>query len=272
VGSGAIKISSPVEQRYRQHTIIRRNPMNNDNKNGDKNPGSNLVSLGKDLVALLRDFTLFALAFLLLLFPKAFNTVLVNAGFEEGSIVGFKWKSKLIESDAALKEAQATITDLRSQLDKMSQTLTDAHAKLNDPSLKDQISKLDEENKQLKTASSSVEASVAATIASNASLVEKAHDATSSNTVWGVVFGGDAKLDVAKYEVEVTAPKLGLPNASVYFRQGYYRSVSVVGNRSDAERVRYAATKKRPDAYVVDMSTWCPRNNEKPGYRECLSP
>jgi len=246
--------------------------MNTDSKNGGKNPVSNFVSLGKDVVALFRDFALIGIAFLLLIFPNAFNTLLVNAGFEEGSIVGFKWKSKLVESDAALKEAQATITDLRSQLDKMSQALADAQAKLNDPSLKDEISKLNEESKQLKRASSSVEASVAATIASNAPLVEKAQSITSSSTIWGVVFGGDTKLDGAKYEVEVNAPKLGISNASVYFRQGYYRSVSVVRSRSEAEQARYAAIKKRPDAYIVDMSKWCPRNVEKPGYRECLSP
>lgn len=246
--------------------------MNSDGKSGDKASASNFVALGKDLVALLRDSALFVLALLLLVFPKVFNTMLVNAGFEEGSVVGFKWKSKLVQSDTALKDAQTTITDLKAQLDKMSQALVDAQAKLGDPSLKDQISKLEEENKQVKTASSQVEASVAASIASNAPLVEKAQSAASSNTTWGIVFGGDTRLDAAKYEVETAASKLGIPNASVYFRQGSYRSVSVVEDGSQLKKTLYKAQARRPDAYIVNMSTWCPRTNEKPGYLECVVP
>ena len=50
------------------------------------------IIIGKDLFALLRDFSLFLLAALLLLFPAQLNDILMRAGFEEGSVVGFKWK------------------------------------------------------------------------------------------------------------------------------------------------------------------------------------
>lgn len=233
---------------------------------------SSLVAVWKDLIALLRDAGLFAIAVLLLFFPTTLNTVLVKAGFEEGSLVGFKWKAKLVESDTALKEAQATITDLRAQIDKMSKTLTDAQAKLDDPSLKDQISKLKEESKQLGIASSRVEASVQTTIASTAPLVEKAQSVVSTTPKWGVVFSADSTLDAAKYEIEVMAPKFEIPNASIYLRQGSYRSVSVVEDRAQAEQVLFKAKAKRADSYIVNMATWCPRTTEKPGYRECLTP
>jgi hypothetical protein len=254
--------------------------MNTDDKSGvkngakdkAKNSASNFVALGKDLVALLRDLALFVLALLLLVFPTTFNTVLSNAGFEEGSFVGFKWKPKLLNSDAALKEAQALITDLREQNDKMSKALGDAQSKLNDPAFKEQLAKLEEANKQLNVASSKVEDSVASTIASNAPLVEKVQNAVDTNTKWGVVFSGDATLDGAKYEVETIAPKLRIPNASIYFRQGSYRSVSVVNNRPEAEQVLPKAKQRRADAYIVNMSNWCPNSNEKNGYRECVSP
>jgi hypothetical protein len=244
-----------------------------DAKNAKKNSPVNLIALGKDLVALLRDFALFVLALLLLVFPTTFNSVLTNAGFEEGSLVGFKWKSKLVESDAALKEARATITDLKAQLDKTSQALADTQAKLNDPSIKEKLAQLEEENKQLDATSSKVEASVANTIRSNAPLVEKAQTAVATNTTWGVIFSGDATLDKAKYEVETVAPKLGIPNASIYLdRNGSYRSVSVVDSRSQAEQILPKAKQRRDDAYIVNMSHWCPTATEKNGYRECVSP
>ncbi|MCI0390047.1 MAG: hypothetical protein MOB07_14955 [Acidobacteria bacterium] len=243
--------------------------MSNDTKN-DANSLSTFVGIGKDIVALLRDSALFILALLLLVFPSKFNTILVSAGFEEGSIVGFKWKSGLVQSDNALKEAQATITDLRAQLDKMSKTLAEAQPQLSDTSLKDNISKLQEENKQLNIATSMVEATVQSTIDSNAPLVGKIPSA--ANTRFGVVFSGDATLEQAKYEAETIAPKLGIPNASIFFREGMYRSVSVVDDRMTADQVLSKARRRRGDSYIVTMRTWCPRAEEKNGYQECISP
>jgi hypothetical protein len=212
---------------------------------------------------------LFFLALLLLSFPGTFYGVLTSAGFEEGSLVGFKWKSKLVESDGALKEARSTMADLKSQLEKTSQALADAQTRLNDPSLDETVAKLEEENKKLTAASDAVEVSISKTIASNASLVERAQTAVSANAVWGVVFSGDATLDAARYEVTVVAPKLGIPNASLYFRQNSYRSVSVVESRAQAEQVLAKAKQRRADAYIVNLSTWCPDGVEKDGYREC---
>lgn len=176
------------------------------------------------------------------------------------------------ESLAALKEAQALITDLREQNDKMSKALADAQSTFNDPALKERFAKLEETNKQLNVTSSKVENSVASSIASNASLVEKVQDAVDTNTMWVVVFSGDPTLDAAKYEVDTVAPKLGIPNASIYFRQGSYRGVSVVGSKSEAEQILPKAKQRRADAYIVNMSNWCPNSNEKSGYRECVSP
>jgi hypothetical protein len=236
----------------------------------DKNIFSTWLPLGKDSVALLRDGSLFVLVLLLLFFPSTFNSLLSNAGFEEGSFVGFKWKPKLLDSDKALKEAQGLITDLKEQNDKLSKALGDAQGKINDPALNEQYAKLEESNKQLNIASSQVEQSVASTIASNASLVDKVQSGTDSRTTWGVVFSADGKLDEAKHEVEIVAPKMGLPNPSIYLRRGSYRSVSVSGSRAEAEQALAKAKQRPSGGEIVNMSTWCPNSNEKNGYRECV--
>jgi hypothetical protein len=234
--------------------------------------GSEFVTLGKDLVALFRDSSLFVVALLLFFFPAKLNTVLTEAGFEEGSLIGLKWKAKLVDSDAALKEARATIIDLKTQLDKTSQALVDAQAKLNDPSLKERLGRLEAENKQLDAASAKVADSVTSAIYQNAAVIEKALSSVSSNTNWGVIYGGDTALDKARYEKDVIAPKLGIHDVTIFFRQGYYRSVSVVGSRPQAEQALSKAKLRRADAYIVDMSKWCPNSAEKNGYRECTAP
>jgi hypothetical protein len=231
---------------------------------------SEAISVWKDLVSLLRDSSLLLLAVLLIAFPTRLNSVLVSAGFEEGSVVGFKWKSKLVDSDAALKETRATISDLQKKNDEMAKALAEANAQINDPALKENIAKLEQENKQLMVTTQQVQASVSNTIASNAPLVDKALSVTTANK-WGVVFSGDSTLESAKYEVDVVAPKLGLPNPSIYFRQGSYRSVSVVADKQQADQILPKAKMRRQDAYIVNMSTWCPTFNQRTGYFECTA-
>jgi len=241
-------------------------------KGENKRSFSNLLALGKDTVTFLRDLALFVLAFLLIALPTTFNTILSNAGFEEGSFVGFKWKPKLLKADAALIQAQATIAELKEQNDKMSKALGEAQTKLTDPVLKEQIAKLEEKNKQLIVTSSKVEDSVASTIESNAPLIEQVQNTSDTKAKWGIVFSGDPTLDAAKYEVEVIAPKLKIPNSSIYYRQGSYRSVSVVASRTEAQQVLPNAKQRRSDAYIVNMTNWCSNSNDKGAYKECVSP
>lgn len=230
---------------------------------------SALVAVGKDLVALLRDAALLVIAVLLVMFPVTFNTILQKAGFEEGSLVGFKWKAKLVENDAALKEAQALISSLKEQNDKLNQTLTEAQQQSPNENLKQQLSSLEQSNAQLQVASSKVAASLANTISSNAPLVRKAQNAIGTSTSWGVVFGGDTALQPALYEVNYASKKLGIADVHVYARQGSYRSVALASERSQADQLLVLAKARRPDAYVVNMQTWCPSSEDKGDYREC---
>lgn len=235
------------------------------------NPGSlveRLVGIGKDIVVLLRDATLLGIACLLLLFPARFNTLLVNAGFEEGSIVGFKWKAKLVQADDALKESQTIIADLKAQLEKTTQALSEASARTGDQAIKSSISRLEEESRQVGAASAQVAASVRSTIASNAPLVEKAQAAVSASGGWGVVFGSDVSLAAARDEI-VRASKKGIPGAGVYFRNGYYASIATVDNRAKAQDYLMIAKTFRPDAYIASMATWCGNPQQREGFVEC---
>ncbi len=140
------------------------------------------IAVGKDAITLLRDVTLLSLAVLLVAFPTTFNSILVDAGFEEGSVVGFKWKSKLVEANKALQEAQRAIAGLQSKNDELLKALSEADTKSRDPKLLERLSKLEEENKALKTTSQNAQARVTESIAANAPLVEKASRSSASRT------------------------------------------------------------------------------------------
>jgi hypothetical protein len=233
---------------------------------------SSFVAVGKDSVALLRDVALFILALLLLVFPATFNKMLSTAGFEEGSFVGFKWKGKFLQSDDALGKAQTTINDLTDQNAKLSKLLEEAGAKVSDAALKEQIQAARDESTQVTASSSHVEASIASTLADNAPLRQEVQKTSDPNTQWGVVYSGDTNMKDASYEVgsQITG-MYRIPNASVYFRQGSYRGVSVLTDRAEAQQVLNRVKARRSDAYIVKMADWCPNSVQKEGFRECTA-
>lgn len=138
-----------------------------------------VLTIGKDAVGLLRDGALFFLGVLLILFPGQFNSMLVRAGFEEGSIVGFTWKKKLVESDDALQKAQATISELQHKNDELVAALTEAKAQSTDVKFDNRVERLRDDNRRLKDATQQVQAAVSQTLDSNVALVQKALSATS---------------------------------------------------------------------------------------------
>ncbi len=131
--------------------------------------------------------------------------------------------------------------------------------------------KLEKENEKLYAATQQVQASLSNTIASSAPLVNRALAQTSTSK-WGVVFSGNPTLEVAKDEIDSVAEKYNLPNAAIYNRKGSYRSVSVVSDRQQAIQILSRAKEWRDDAYIVNMSTWCPNFKEETGIYECTLP
>lgn len=233
---------------------------------------SNYVAVGKDAVTLLRDIALFILAFLLLVLPETFNGLLTKAGFREGSIAGFKWESTVKKNDEALVKANSLISELTNQNQNLTKLLGEAQATVGDSSLKQQIDQIQNKNAALTAASSDVEASVQSTLAENAQVLKQAQLGNDETAQWGVVYSGDADLESAKYEVgPAVAGRYQLPNASIFHRQGSYRSVSIVGSRTEAQQVLSRAKQRRSDTYIVNLRDWCPSSTQKEGYRECGS-
>jgi uncharacterized protein YukE len=228
------------------------------------------IGIGKDVVAVGRDGALLLLAVLLLAFPSKLNDVLVNAGFEEGSIVGFKWKARLVQSDEALQSAQATITDLKAQLEKTTKALSDAQARAGDGGFGDVVRQIEKESRQAVASSAEVQTALRTTIASNAPLVEKAQSAVAASGGWGVVFGSDGTLQAARDEI-ARAEKAGIVKGAIYFRNGYYASIAVVEDRATAQSYLIAAKRFRPDAYITSMATWCRSPQQREGFLECRS-
>jgi len=74
---------------------------------------------------------------------------------------------------------------------------------------------------------------------------------------FGIVFGGDRTPEAAMDEVRKVNAATGNP-VILYHRQGWWRSVAYFGTTDAANRALPALKKLSSDAYVVDISKWCP--------------
>ena len=228
---------------------------------------SGIVTTGKDFVAMLRDALLLLIALLLIVWPVKFNAILADAGFDEGSFAGLKWKARITKSDDALLRAQAIIKDYKDQNDSLRKALSEALSRTATAPI--DLRKLEASSTQLDTSAAKVLASVESNLSANAPLVQKTQTAAGTVVTWGVVWSGDQNLDSAKYEIQTIAPKLGLTNAAIYYRQGSYRSVATTTDRLEAESLLNKAKQRRKDSYIVNMANWCPNPTDKNGYFDC---
>lgn len=226
------------------------------------------IAVGKDIFALLRDGSLFLLAILLLFFPAKLNDVLTNAGFEEGSIVGFKWKARLVETDDALKAANATIESLQAQLKQANDTLAAANAAVPTGELKERIQRAEQAGRDVAAASDRATDAVRSAIAANAPLVDRAQQSIEMSGGWAVVFGSDKTLAAARDEIS-RATKAGIQGAGIYMRNGYYASISVAPTREKAAEYLQVARTFRADSYTTRLATWCVSPIQRDGYTEC---
>jgi hypothetical protein len=148
-----------------------------DEHNISKTGVANVISIGKDTISFFRDAILFLLAVLLIAFPQKFNSMLVEAGFNEGNIGGFKWQASLVKSNQALEEAQSKISELQKISNEQMKILVEAKKNTNDQILIQRIAKVEKENISGQESTGLVQRTVAQTIKTNVPLVEKVQPA-----------------------------------------------------------------------------------------------
>ena len=166
-----------------------------------------------------------------------------------------------------IKKANVLIERLDGQNKELVGTVTQIENRVDDPALKNKVADIRKASTVLSQDTTAIQNSVQQTIVNNAALLAKSAPAFDEKYV--VVFGGDAKLEDAKYEAETAAPKLGIPNATINLKRGFYRAVVITNSRSEADAILSKVSARRSDAYVVRLSTWCPNVIARNGYSEC---
>src|SRR5205085_5525173 len=84
------------------------------------------VDNAKGIVSIVRDGLITIILILLLFVPATVYKSLIDAGFTEGDIGGFKWKAAVEQNTEKLSGAAKTIVTLQDQLSKTQTALKDS--------------------------------------------------------------------------------------------------------------------------------------------------
>ncbi len=120
----------------------------------------------KDFIAILRDGLLLCMFLLLLFFPVVFNGILERAGFSEGTLMGFTWKKKALESQKVADTSQQLALKATNKMEEMQANLNNISKKLDSLPATGAIT-------EIKTISASIDSSKTRLINYNVELKEK---------------------------------------------------------------------------------------------------
>lgn len=84
----------------------------------------------KDLISIFRDGLLLILFILLIFFPTTLNDMLTKAGFTQGSVMGFTWEDKAMQSKEVADSSQLLAQAASTQLEEMQNRLDSISQKL----------------------------------------------------------------------------------------------------------------------------------------------
>jgi hypothetical protein len=233
------------------------------------------LELAKTLFEVLKQALLMVLLASLLFYPSLVGATLEKIGIQEGDIWGFKWKRSLIETDKKLVELEGENRNLVSKLKEASQTLDEQARTLaafqseaniegtgeaDAASIIESAQQVIQMNLQAVEQAESVSQSAQQLIIANTPLIESAEREIDSRLLrFGVVAGGDRTELAARDELR-RAKAAGYESTKIYQRQNSYRTVVIFPDRSTAgaNLPTIKATMNRPDAYIVDLDSWCP--------------
>jgi hypothetical protein len=227
------------------------------------------LALLRDYSTLTRDLLIAGLILFCVVRPDILRSWLGALGVSKATLFGLELNpgnEKALAStiDTLKQQRDAAIFERNSMAKKAEEALREVERlKGADPAVTDAIASI-----QASTRAASAAPSPKAAL-NQSLLVESARRAIDGGGRWAVVYGGDTSLEAARVDMG-WGQRNGLEGRTVVNRQGIFRSIVLADSPEAAEALLETARRRRPDAYVVNMQTWCPRTEQRAGFMQCL--
>ena len=215
--------------------------------------------------ALTRDILIALLVVIIIVRPTVLKSWLTALGVSKATIFGLELtpgseKELAGTIDGLKQQRDAAIFERNSMARKAEEALRELERlKGGDPAVRQELSR--------------IQATIAVPASSSgsgkSSWVDSARQAIDSGGQWAVIYGGDISLADARGEMGWAA-RNGLNGAAIFNKQNSFRSVVLAESPEAADGLLATVRKRRADAYVVNMQTWCPKSEQRDGYRQCV--
>jgi hypothetical protein len=234
-----------------------------DQRDGGAGFSRERLGAAREATALARDIMIALLVLVIVVRPAVLKSWLTALGVSKATIFGLELtpgseEGLKRELDTLKQQRDGAIFEKNSLARKAEEALQEvARLRGGSAALNQELSSI--------RASLSVPASPLA--AGSSSWVESARQAIGTGR-WAVVYSGDDSLDAARDEMKWAA-RNGLDASAIFLRQRSYRSVLLTDSSEAADALLGTARKRRADAYVVNLQTWCPHAEQREGYQQC---
>ena len=245
------------------------------------------VELWRSVFELLKSVALVFALVALFVFPQLVHRALTGIGVAEFDLWGFKGKTALAKVATDLQEARVVQAELSQKLARSDSELRRLAVENGDlrrrqqaarppgdkapasqysapPSDAGVLALLTQNSDALKRATD-FRAQADKALSQNAAIISSAKEVTAKGDQrWIVIFGSDVSEDAALTELR-RATSQGFDDAFVCLKRGRYRAVVEFGSLEAATQALpqiRALSDTAKEAYVVNLSVWCP-NLEK---------
>ncbi|MDZ7996102.1 MAG: hypothetical protein RM022_013460 [Nostoc sp. EfeVER01] len=222
--------------------------MEPDLKKVDKSGLKDTVEIFQGFLNILRDSSIFLIFLLLLLNPVIINQILKKAGFVEGEIVGFKWKTQLEKTDSELIEATRQIDSLKQRLKESNNTISKVSedVKNKDQRIEEQINK----NKEAVQEATSVNLGIQSTLQANTPLLNPGVNKPLDSLV-NIV--NEYKIQIFYNQSKSDEKTVALAIKDALEGAGVKSTIQVLPqvDKASSDQIRYFAKNEREVAYAL---------------------
>jgi chromosome segregation ATPase len=222
------------------------------------------LATSRSVLALFRESAIIFLIVFILIWPDALQNILKRAGFSELDLGFLKWQKEIEaakqdaqDANQILAQVQKDITETKESIEVIKNT---ADLK---PDTREEINKLTVKLEKSSDATTLARDNLQQNIALQNRIINEYQSAIPAETgPWAILVGADKDEKGARYEFK-KFKESGFDNVQIYIKSGWYRTAIVFDHRDNARRALSRIKEEIESAYIVNLTTWCPRSAEK---------
>lgn len=230
--------------------------------NSSSNQEGRVFLFLKQSSELIKHYGLIILVLIIVFKPEMVKSWFKDSGFKKFSGFGVELTleeaKKIEQTGQDFNDFQQLIEKLEYQVRKSKQTLIDLKTVITDPKQRKELTQQIKSSKNVLADTEVGAEQLKKTAIQLAPIIVKMqHSALIPDSSWGVVFGGDTRLEAAKHEIQRTKNR-GFEDTIIFLRKNYYRSVITFSTKEDAMKRLYEVKSKiRESSYLVNLKSWC---------------